>query len=38
VYCFKDGAIITNAYNADDTVPVDIFPGLNIELQPVFAQ
>jgi Uma2 family endonuclease len=38
VYCFKDGAIITNAYNADDTVPVDIFPGFNIELQPVFAQ
>lgn len=38
VYCFKDGAIITNAYSATDTAPVDIFPGLTIPLEQVFAQ
>ena len=37
VCCFKDGAILTNTYEAADTVTVDIFPDLKIELEQVFA-
>jgi len=38
VYRFKDGAILTNTYGSSDTVPVGIFPDLNVALEPVFAE
>jgi len=38
VYCFKDGAILTNTYESNDTLPVDIFPGFSIALKEVFAE
>ena len=38
VYCFKDGAILTNAYGSADTVRVSIFPDLDITLEQVFAE
>jgi len=38
VYCFKDGAILTNTYESVDTVPVDILPGFGIVLEQVFAE
>jgi len=36
VYCFKDDTIFTNTYGGTETVPVAIFPGLNIALEQVF--
>ena len=38
VYCFKDGAILTNSYGSAGTVSVSIFPDLRIELEQVFAE
>jgi len=38
VYCFKNGAVLTNTYEAADTLPVDIFPGFGIALEEVFAE
>jgi len=37
-YCFSDGEILTRTYGAGDTAPVTIFPGLDIELESVFAE
>jgi Uma2 family endonuclease len=37
-YYFKDSAIVTNSYGSGDTVPVAIFPDLNIALEQVFAE
>ena len=36
-YLLKDGAIFPRTYRASDTAPVEIFPGLSVELAPVFA-
>ena len=36
-YLLKDRAIFPRTYRASDTAPVEIFPGLSIELAPVFA-
>jgi Uma2 family endonuclease len=36
VYRFQDGKILTDIYGSADTVPVAIFPGLNILLEQVF--
>jgi Uma2 family endonuclease len=43
VYRFKDNQIFTRTYNStdyksDDTVSIDIIPGLNIVLEKVFAE
>jgi Uma2 family endonuclease len=38
VYHFQKGAIITKTYKSDGTVPVGIFPGLDIKLEQVFAE
>jgi Uma2 family endonuclease len=37
VHCFRDGTVLTNTYKSADTVPVAIFPELNIKLEQVFA-
>ena len=37
-YHFKDGWIIPRTYRASDTAAIEIFPGLSIELEPVFAE
>jgi len=37
-YCFKDGAIATNSYEASDALPVSVLPGLSISLGQVFAE
>jgi Uma2 family endonuclease len=35
---FEAGQIQTRSYNSGDTAPVDIIPGLEITLEPVFAE
>jgi len=37
-YCFEKGNIAFRSYSAADIVPVEIFSGLNIVLEQVFAQ
>jgi Uma2 family endonuclease len=37
IYRLKDGAILVYFYKSADTVPVGIFPDLNISLEQVFA-
>ena len=37
-YLFSNGTIFPHTYRASDTAPVEIFPGLSIELEPVFAE
>jgi Uma2 family endonuclease len=37
-YRFEDKEIFTRCYAKDDTAPVEIFPGLEIALEPVFAE
>ena len=38
VYRFQEGAILTYTYKSAATVPVGIFPDLNIDLEQVFAE
>ena len=38
VYRFQDGKIFTDIYGRGDTVPVAIFPGLDILLEQVFTE
>jgi Uma2 family endonuclease len=38
VHSFDKGQISTRAYYSADTVQVGIFPGLEIPLEPVFAE
>ena len=38
VYCFNEGAILTNTYSFADTVPVGILPEFSIALEQVFAE
>jgi Uma2 family endonuclease len=37
-YRFTDGQILVRLYGPKDAAPVDIFPGLDIELEAVFAE
>jgi Uma2 family endonuclease len=37
-YCFHQGEIITRVFGRADTVETGIFPGLEIPLEPVFAE
>jgi Uma2 family endonuclease len=37
-YRFNNGTIFPHSYRASDTAPVEVFPGLKIELQPVFSE
>ena len=37
-YHFKDGWIIPRTFRSSGAAPVEIFPGLTIELEPVFAE
>jgi Uma2 family endonuclease len=37
-YRFESGQIATRSYRSGDTTPVDIFPGLEIALEPVFEE
>ena len=38
VYHFQEGVILTDTHSAGDIVSVAMFPGLNIALEPVFAE
>jgi len=38
VHLFREGVITTDTYASGSTVPVAIFPGLNIALEQVFAE
>ena len=37
-YRFNEGQLITRSYDGGGTAPVDIFPGLEIALDAVFAE
>jgi Uma2 family endonuclease len=37
-YRFKEDQILPHSYGPANTAPVDIFPGLEIALEPVFAE
>jgi Uma2 family endonuclease len=37
-YRFENGQIFTHSYSSKDTAPVEIFPGLSIAMEPVFAE
>ena len=37
-YRFTDGQVVTRSYNSGDIAPADIFPGLEIALDAVFAE
>ena len=37
-YLFENGIIFPHTYRASDTAPVEIFPGLSVSLDPVFAE
>jgi Uma2 family endonuclease len=37
-YSFKDNQIFARNYKSNDTVPVEVIPGLNIALEKVFAE
>jgi Uma2 family endonuclease len=37
-YRFKEALILPRSYASTDTAPVDIFPGLEVALEPVFAE
>ena len=37
-YLFNNGTIFPHTYRPSDSAPVEIFPGLLIELEPVFAE